>query len=155
MKKISSAWIPFYKWVFPLVWFGFLAFMAGTIIVNGAPQELPILIAPLLMAVFGFVVMKKLVWVLADEVYDCGDYLIVRNRGEEERIELSNIMNVSAITFMNPPQITLRLITPSRFGSEITFSPAINFAKFTLNPFAKNPIAEDLIVRAHRARTRS
>lgn len=152
MTKISSAWIPFYKWVFPLVWFGVLAFIAGTVIVKGAPQELPMLIVPLLMAIFGFVLMKKLVWVLVDEVYDCGDYLLVRNRGQEERIDLSNIMNVSAITMMNPPQITLRLIDPSRWGSEITFSPP---KPFTLNPFAKNPIADDLIVRAHRARSGS
>jgi hypothetical protein len=106
-------------------------------------------VVPVIMAVFGYFLMKKLVWVLADEVFDCGDYLLVRNRGEEERIELSNIMNVSIITIMNPPQITLRLITPARCGSEVTFSPPMSLR---LNPFAKCPIAEDLMVRAHSAR---
>jgi hypothetical protein len=65
---------------------------------------------------------------------------------------LSNIMNVSSSTFMNPPRVTLKLVRPSKFGREIAFSPA---SKFTLNPFAKNEIAEDLMDRAYRARTRA
>lgn len=109
------------------------------------------LVVPFFMAVAGYVVMKKLIWDLADVVYDCGDYLIVRNRGQEDVVQLSNVMNVSATTYVNPPRITLRLVTPGRFGNEIAFSPE---TKFTLNPFAKNPIAEDLIVRAYEARTR-
>ncbi len=102
------------------------------------------------MAVVGFVVMKKLVWDLADEVYDGGDFLLVKNRGEEDRVLLSNIMNVSVSTNMNPPRITLRLVAPGRFGDEVSFSPA---SSFTLNPFARNQIAEDLIVRVDKARS--
>jgi hypothetical protein len=59
-------------------------------------------------------------------------------------------MNVNASTMTNPPRITLRLATPSKFGSEIAFSPA---RQFTLNPFAPSPVAEDLIVRVDKART--
>jgi hypothetical protein len=95
--------------------------------------------------------MKKLVWDLADEVYDCGDFLLVRKRDEEDRVPLSNVMNVNASTYVNPPRITLRLVTPGRFGNEIAFSP---IAGFRLNPFAKNKIAEDLIVRVDRARSK-
>ena len=101
------------------------------------------------MAVFGYFIMKKLVWDLVDEVYDAGDYLLVKNRGNEAQVLLANIMNVSATTYMNPPRIVLRLREPSNFGSEIAFSPA---SRFTLNPFAKNLVAEDLIVRVDRAR---
>jgi hypothetical protein len=64
---------------------------------------------------------------------------------------LSNIMNVSSSTLMNPPRVTLKLVQPGKFGREIAFSPA---SKFMLNPFAKNEIAEDLINRAYHARTR-
>jgi hypothetical protein len=60
-------------------------------------------------------------------------------------------MNVNASTYVNPPRITLRLVTPGRFGNEIAFSP---IAGFRLNPFAKNKIAEDLIVRVDRARSK-
>lgn len=88
---------------------------------------------------------------LADEVYDCGDSLLIRNRSKEDTIALSNIMNVSASTYMNPPRVTLRLVTPSKFGSEVAFSPIVGF---TLNPFAKNRVTENLIVRVDQARSR-
>jgi hypothetical protein len=103
------------------------------------------------MAVFGHFLMKKLVWDLVDEVYDCGDFLLVKNRDDEERIALSNIMNVNASTYINPPRITLRLVNPSKFGSEVAFSPITGFK---LNPFAKNAVAEDLIVRVYQARSK-
>jgi hypothetical protein len=60
-------------------------------------------------------------------------------------------MNVSASTNMNPPRITLRLVQPGKFGSELAFSPTMSF---TLNPFAKSGVAEDLIVRVDKARSR-
>jgi hypothetical protein len=64
-------------------------------------------------------------------------------------VPLANIMNVSATTMMNPPRITLKLIRPGRFGDEIVFSP---IRPFRLNPFARNPIGEDLIRRTYEAR---
>jgi hypothetical protein len=109
------------------------------------------LIGPAFMVVLGFVVMKKLVWDLVDEVYDCGDFLLIRNRGEEERIALSNIMNVNASTLMNPPRITLRLVNRGKLGQEIAFSPITGF---TVDPFAKNKVAEDLIIRVDQARSK-
>ena len=151
MKKISSNSTVFYKKWFPLLWFGFIAFFIVTSIISGATNKTPLfLIIPSLMAVLGFFLMKKLVWNLVDEVYDGGDFLLVKNKGEEERIALSNIMNVSASISMNPPQITLRLVTPAKLGSEISFSPKF---KFSMLPFAKNEVAEDLIVRIDKARS--
>ncbi|HEY2628588.1 MAG TPA: hypothetical protein VGI57_05640, partial [Usitatibacter sp.] len=96
-----------------------------------------------------FILFRKVVWDLMDEVYDGGDYLLVKNGDKEDRIQLSNIMNVSASTMVNPPRVTLRLVTPCRFGKEVTFSPV---RPFTLNPFAKNTIAENLIERVDKAR---
>ena len=150
MTKISSAWTPFYKRAFPALWFGILGFAVATMLGSGALREQPaILLAPILMAAFGFFVFRKLVWNLADEVFDCGEYLVVRKGSREERIHLSNVMNVSATAMMNPPQITLRLVTPGGFGDEISFSPRL---RFSLNPFARSKVADDLMVRAHRAR---
>ena len=51
---------------------------------------------------------------------------------------------------MNPPRITLRLVKSGRFGSEVSFLPVTGLR---INRFAKNPIAEDLTVRAYEART--
>ena len=152
MTKISSSLTFFNKKVFPALWFGFLAFFVVKATLTGIVEKAPMsVVIPVFMAVIGFFVMKKLVWDLADEVYDCGDFLLVRNRGEEDRVPLSNVMNVNASTYVNPPRITLRLVTPGRFGNEIAFSP---IAGVRLNPFAKNKIAEDLIVRVDRARSK-
>ena len=154
MKKISSRSTVFNKKIFPAIWFGFLglfviAGLVGTI-GNDAPTSLFLLVGPILMAVFGFFVMKKLVWGLADEVYDCGDSLLVRIRGEEDRIALSNIMNVSASTFVNPPRATLKLVVPGKFGDEVAFCPTSGW--FMFSPFAKNEVIENLIIRVDRAR---
>ena len=150
MKKISSRSLFITKKVLPVLWFGILAFVliAGILskAYNGNPM---VIVGPGIMIVFGYFMMKKLVWDLVDEVYDYGDYLLVRNGGQEERVALSNIMNVSATTLVNPPRITLRLVKPGRFGPEIAFSPVV---PLTLNPFAKNAVAEELIVRAYAAR---
>ncbi|HET8578915.1 MAG TPA: hypothetical protein VFO18_17595 [Methylomirabilota bacterium] len=155
MKKISSSSAFFYKKIFPALWFGGLAFFVVAIALSGAlekdPMVLGALVIPLVMAVFGFLIMKKLAWDLVDEVYDCGDFLLIKNRGEEDRVALSSIMNVSASTLMNPPRITLRLVYSGKFGNEIAFSPVRGW---TLNPFAKNQVAEDLIVRVDQARSK-
>jgi hypothetical protein len=152
MTKISSRWTSFHKKGFPVIWFGFLAFFLATSVVGGpAEADLMFVAVPIGMAIFGYFLMKKLVWDLADEVYDCGESLLIRNRGSEERIALSNIMNVNVSTHMNPQRVTLRLVKPGAFGDEVAFSPV---AKPSLNPFAKNPVAEDLIVRVDRARTK-
>ncbi len=152
VTKISSGQTWFYKRVFPAIWFGFLAvFTVRSALGGTAGLDAMFIVIPVAMAVFGFFLMRKLVWDLLDEVYDCGDSLLVRNRGEEDSISLSIVMNISASTNTNPPRVTLRLETPSKFGSEVAFSP---IGQFTLNPFAKNKIAEDLMVRVDQARSR-
>src|SRR5450631_174494 len=148
--KISSSSLFITKKVFPALWFGFLVFFIVFDFTSGLFSKAPlVLVGPLVMAAFGFVLMKKIVWDLMDEVYDCGDSLLVKNGGREETIKLSDIIGVSVSTLLNPPRITLRLARPGPLGSEIAFSPA---RPFTLNPFAKFPIAEDLIVRVDKAR---
>jgi hypothetical protein len=157
VKKISSGFTFFNKKIFPLLWFGFL----GVFIITGFTESLkdrrgvdadmlPFLIIPVAMVVFGFFMMRVLVWDLVDEVYDCGDSLIVRNNGQEESVALSNVMNVSASVMTNPPRITLRLVQPGAFGQKIAFSPARGMFS---NPFRQDPIAEDLIVRVDKARS--
>jgi len=151
MKKISSRNTFFMKKIFPVFWFGFIAvFMALTLHFPAPGQaRWVLLIVPCVMTLVGLVIFRQLVWDLMDEVHDAGDFLVVRNRGEEETVRLADIMNVSATTAVNPPRITLRLARPGRFGAEIAFSPT---RKFSLNPFAKNEVAEDLMVRVDAAR---
>jgi hypothetical protein len=151
MKKISSDSTLFYKRVFPAIWFGVLALFVVATVAGGKfdKGDWMFLLMPCFMAIVGFFVMKHSVWNLVDEVHDCGDSLLVRNAGEEERIPLSNIINVNASIQARPPKITLRLARSGKFGSEIAFAPP---SELSFNPFAKNAVAEDLIVRVDRAR---
>jgi hypothetical protein len=153
MKRISSKMTLFYKIGVPLIWFGVPVIATATLLFGDtAEKEYTFLIGPCVFLVLGFFLLRKLVWNLADEVLDGGDYLLVKSRGYEERVALSNIMNVNASTYVNPPRITLKLVTPAAFGGEVAFVPRTSF---TLNPFAKNPVAEDLVLRAYHARTRN
>ncbi|MCE5229805.1 hypothetical protein LLG95_09445 [bacterium] len=153
MTKISSPTF-IYKKVFPAFWFGFLAIFfllcAIQFLQDHDPMLIVMLIAPIFMAGFGFFMFKNLVWGLADEVFDAGDYLLVRMRGEEDRISLSNIMNVG-YSRMNPQQVTLRLVEPMKFGSEISFMPVRSRSGFQ-SLFGKNKMVEDLIRRVYDAR---
>jgi hypothetical protein len=152
VTKLSSARTRFQKRIFPVIWFGFLAFFLAITLTTGVAAINPVaVVVPLVMGVFGYFLFRHLVFDLVDEVYDCGDELLVRNGGVEERLPLSNIINVSATMMVNPPRITLRLDRPGRFGPEIAFSPVTRFG-FRL--FARNPIAEDLILRVDRARVK-
>ena len=153
MQRISSQMTFFSKTVFPLVWFGFLAFFVVLILFTKNDQGGPplfALVVPAFMAVIGFFVMKKMVWDLADEVMDAGDSLVVRFGSEQENISLSNIINVSYSYMMNPARVTLTLRTPGRFGKEVSFSPPQSFV-----PFARSPVVANLIERVDAARRAS
>ena len=153
MKRISSGLTLVQKKVFPVAWFGLwgIGLVAG--IVSGEYRENAlVIIGPAAAMALGYLLFRTLIWDLADEVLDGGQFLLVRQGGQEERVQLSNIMNVSVSTMTNPVRITLRLVTPGRFGREITFMPP--FGSSWRRPFAMNPVAEDLMIRANAARTR-
>jgi hypothetical protein len=139
------------KRVFPVVWFGFLGmFVFAAISASGGRGfQAAFLIIPLVMAVFGYFLMKKLVFDLVDEVWDDGTELVVKNRGQVERIALSNITNVSYTAVSNPQRVTLTLRNPGPLGKEVTFSPPVRWV-----PFARSPIVDLLIERIDAARPR-
>ena len=149
MKRISSSTF-FFKRVFPVIWFGFLtlfvvtSFSAGH---SGNELPLPFFIVPIARAVFGYFLLKKLVFDLADEVTDAGDFLVVRFGKVQEQIALTNIINVGYSMMMNPPRVTLTLRQPCRFGKEVSFSPPGSWF-----PFSKSPVIEELIERVDAAR---
>ena len=153
MQRLSSRMTFYYKRVFPIVMFGFLAvFVAVGLMAqsrNNGPG-LAFLLVPGFIAVFMFVMLKKLVFDLIDEVWDAGDALIVRNSGQEDRIVLSDITNVSYSPYLNPPRVVLSLRTPSVFGDKIAFGAPVRF-----NPFATSPIIDELIARIDAARRRA
>jgi hypothetical protein len=125
MRRISSKSTFFNKRIFPLIWFGFLALLIVVPFLVSNRQNsaslTPFLFFPVIMAIVGFFVMKKLVFDLVDEVWDDGDALVVKNDGQEQRIPLGDIKNVSYSAYMNPPRVTLLLRRTTVFGDQINF----------------------------------
>jgi len=152
MKKISSALTFFFKRVFPVLWFGLLALaflVAATILFSGKKIDVMSLAVPVILAILGYFLMKNMVFDLADEVWDAGDSIVLRNKGIEVRIPLADIINISYSVLTNPPRVTLSLREPSRLGKELSFSPPLCWF-----PFQKSPLVLDLISRVDEARRR-
>jgi len=158
MRRLSSSSTFFYKRIFPVLWFGFLlVFLAialwGTLHPQASvrpPPAAPFLLMPLLMAGIGFLVFRKLIFDLVDEVWLDGDYLVVKNRDEQRRVALSDVMNVNATTMTNPRRVTVMLRTDTRWGRSFSFMPAS--PRGFLNAFKPDPIATDLIERVDALR---
>jgi hypothetical protein len=152
MTLISSRLTGFYKRGFPVLWFSIIAAILGVAFLAAKPAP-PLLLLPIaLLAVIGWLFMRAVLFDLADAVHDAGDALVVKRSGQEERIPLANVMNVSSTQCMNPPRLTLRLVHPGRLGPYVSF---ISGGRRAFNPFAPSPIAEALIERAYAARTRA
>ncbi len=107
---------------------------------------MPIVI-PFIMAAFGYLIMRKFLFDLIDEVYDEGSSLVFKNGHKEVRISLTEIKNVSYSTLVSPPRVTLSLRHKTEFGDELSFSPPMSFI-----PFKKNPEIVELIDRIDKAR---
>lgn len=150
MQRISSRSTAFTKRVLPFL---LLAIVAAWFVVamrvTRHSLHPAIVILPAAVAAFAFFVMKKVLFNLVDEVWDGGDFLLIRNRGEEDRVPLENIMNLSYTMFGNNRRATLRLRTPCRFGAEVAFMPAAAPWSFT---FYKNKMLDDLIERIDATR---
>jgi hypothetical protein len=85
---------------------------------------------------------------LLDEVFEDGDALIMRRGQLEDRVALSDIVNVNYDPRATPPRVTLSLRKPSRFGRQVAFCAS------QPNPLFREPIPdiEDLIKRIDAAR---
>jgi hypothetical protein len=84
---------------------------------------------------------------LMDTVDDCGDSLLLHRRGEEEQVPFHEIINASLSN--RESRVTLRLARPGQFGDQVVF---IAKRPFTMNPFARIPVFEDLVTRIDQAR---
>ena len=150
MQTLSSSNTFLMKKIFPAFWFASVLFGGIVIALSGVAFKQPVaLVGPVLMLVLGFFLFRKLIWDLADEVSDGGDYLLIRRGAVEERVPLSNVMNVSLSQFTNPKRLSLRLRKAGSFGDEVVFIPA---SSFSFSPMARNAVAEDLMRRVDRLR---
>src|ERR1700722_9228182 len=123
MKKISTNYEFSFK-LFPFMFYGMIGFVFLMLLISGAFKKDPILLLIFtVMPVVGYFYWKLSIRDLMDEVFDCGDSLLVRKNGEEDRIPLANIMNVSFTRANKTSRIILTLVTPGKFGAEIMFAP--------------------------------
>ncbi|RDI98582.1 hypothetical protein DVT68_08620 [Dyella solisilvae] len=157
MQRLSSPSTFFYKRVFPVFWFGMLAVFLLVWVGSGAalkrPEMWPSMGVPVVMAVVGFTLFRRLLFDLVDEVWLDGDALVVKNQGDSTRVALDNIINVNATTLTNPPRITLMLrVESSRLGRQVSFIPAGPRSLFSA--FKPSPVALDLIERIDARRRR-
>src|SRR5262249_52998842 len=137
-----------YKRVFPVIFFGFLlAFFAFGLFFALRDGLVMLPIVPVLMGVFGYWFMKKLVFNLADEVLDAGEALVVRSAGREERIAFSDIKKISYPPYMTPPRVTLSVSRHTVFGDTVAFC-----APVSIIPLSSSPVIDDLIDRVDAAR---
>lgn len=153
MRRLSSRSTWFHKRIFPLIWFGMLLIPVYIALCVPAAQHGPgpaFLLVPLVMGLVGWFVFRRVLGDLVDEVWDGGDHLLVKNRGQQEDIALDNVMNVSVSTMVNPPRITLRLRKPGRFGRDIAFTPPARFGLIATS----HPLGDELIERVDAARLR-
>ena len=157
MRRLSASSTFFYKRVFPLCWFGFvlLVLAAGwaglhRVAAFDAGALLPLLAGPLLLGIVGLVLFKTLLYDLVDEVWLDGDTLLVKNRGQQARLALADVVNVNATTLTNPRRITVMLRTDSRFGRNVSFIPA--GPRGLMAAFRPDPIASELIDRVDALR---
>jgi hypothetical protein len=152
MRKISTSLTVVNKRVLPGFVFGMLAFLFCLAIrdVMAGRAPLLILVVLFLVTLFVYALMRLFIFDLMDEVFLDGDDLVVRNRGDEARIPLSHVTNVSATILTNPGRITLTLSELSIFGRKITFSPLHRWWQFS-----RHPLAKELMLRAQEARRRT
>jgi hypothetical protein len=150
MTKISSSPRSLYK----AVLFGYCGVLLLVIIsglLAGGLNDPGLLLFIFCWVVFG-AIAGVLIFVmtrnLANEVFDGGEFLLVRFRNQEDRIPLSNIYDVGGISG-RIPRISLMLDSPCRFGAEVSFIPNATWTPQSV----MDRIAEDLLVRAEKARS--
>lgn len=150
MKRISSRMTGFLKRGLPVLLLGLVAAVVGILALGKHATPVPwvVLVSlPVILFTIVAVLLKTLVFDLADEVHDAGDHLVVRKGDITERIPLAQIINLSETVMINPPRVTLTLRKPGRLGKEIVFSPVAPMLRF-----GRNPLVAGLIERVDAAR---
>jgi hypothetical protein len=146
MQLISSRMTAFTKRALPAVLFlSLVPYVVVTVVQKGISAQLIIAVAFFGSIIF-FLLKKSHVGEVADEVWDDGAELVIKNRGLEEHVPLPEIVNINYRAF-NPQRVTLTVRKPEGTGQEITFIPTNQFL-----PWRRNPMVDELIARVDAAR---
>jgi len=139
MRRISSRFTWWHKKAFPVFGFGFLGVFTLIWVFAVIQQRAPALTLLFLLAIaaFSFFQMRWLVSPLIDEVFIDNDEIIVKNRGQEDRFPIANILSVKDSTFVHPERIVLTLKEPCLFGGGIVFLPSWRLWRFWAHPIVE------------------
>jgi len=153
VKQISSSMTRFQKGVVPvMVMAGVFSGVLALVLSKPIEQTWWALTMATLFSIAFGVAYRFRIWPLADEVFDCGDHLLVRRRGEEQRIRLEDIAEVDLRrSGKSQHRMVLSLRREGPFGATVVFLAPKHFS---FNPFAKDPLEEDLHSRVEAARRR-
>lgn len=141
MKKIS---IPVAKGM-PSPFFVMLGFIAATGLIG---MNLLVVAVPCVMAAMIFVYFKCVIGAMADEVFDCGDTLLVKRGTVECQVRIADIKSLADKTHGKEYRIVLKLRRPCPVGSKVAFAPILTGPNF----FKAHPIAKDLRSRIEESR---
>ena len=153
MIQISSRATWFFKKAFPWLWFGFLVVVLIALMIGfvADPSGVgPFVIVPIVLAIAGYATTKGLRR-LMDVVYDADDHLVLMNDGDEDRVLLSDVVDIAPYAGKWWP-VTIHLRYSSRFGDVITFMPQSSHGSIWFQRF---PVIDELASRHDRRRFRS
>jgi len=150
VKKISSSATFYLKRVAPFLSLAGLLVFVGVMLAQGKLEEMwwVLLGFVVLTVATGFVIYRRILC-LADEVFDHGDYFVVRRGSVQEKVRLSDVVHVAFKRTQNARRVVLKLARPGPFGDEVVFVPPMSFR---WNPFATDPLEEDLVRRVDAER---
>jgi hypothetical protein len=135
----------FYKRTFPIILIGIVCSFEMNLFWHHSQKDLLIGCLPLIMIIFGYLIMKSMILDLVDEVWNSDDGILTIKKGKlTDTIKLENITNIES-SFTNPTRVTINLMSPSLFGNKIVFSPIVCW-----NPFKLNKNIIDIINRVEK-----
>ena len=156
MKSISSPITPIVKRIAPAIWLGIPVIQLVQLVYYACAAKQFTGFAPLIVvgvisipitAAILYWFMKWFFLDLVDEVWDADSELIIKDKGREIHVALSDIANVS---YGSLTPITLQLRRPSEFGSQIKFAPP--WRPWPPSLFSTPAEVRDLIARIDAAR---
>ncbi|MCB1592638.1 MAG: hypothetical protein KDI90_09330 [Alphaproteobacteria bacterium] len=142
MKKISGNTF-LYKKAYPAI---FIIAAAGIVYIGLKDMNVsPFVIvgAMVLNAIVFFTLYRQFFLPMVDTVYDCGDSLLVQNSGQDVRVPLSDVVNLS----FQHSVIVLDVRTDTPFGKKIKFAAPNQHIVST-----EHPVIVELLPRIDQAR---
>lgn len=128
VNQLSTKASSSYKKLFPILFFSCAAILYiwfVSAMLYDQEFDWLILCTPLILAVIGYFMMKDGMIGLVDEVIDCGEYLLIKQEGNETQVYLSDIVQFEYAYATNPPMVSMTYQKYQKNGKTIRFSPAL------------------------------